>query len=131
VRTAFVMALVGALLATAAPARAEATAVRMSKQFGLGYLSMIIVEERRLIENHARAAGLGDVAVTWNTLSGPAAQLDALLAGQIDFIGPGVPTLATIWDRTVGTPQEIRALGALQSMPYVLVTRNPSVRTST
>jgi NitT/TauT family transport system substrate-binding protein len=129
VRAASVVALVGALLATAGPACAEATTVRMSKQFGLGYLSMIIVEEQRLIEKHARTAGLGDVAVTWNTLSGPAAQLDALLAGQIDFIGPGVPTLATIWDRTVGTAQEIRALGALQSMPYVLVTRNPAVKT--
>ena len=29
-------------------------------------------------------------------------QIDALLAGQVDFIGPGVPTLATIWDRTPG-----------------------------
>jgi NitT/TauT family transport system substrate-binding protein len=61
--------------------------------------------------------------------SGPNVQIDALLAGQVDFIGPGVPTLATIWDRTVGTPQEVRALTALQSMPYVLVTRNPNIKT--
>ena len=36
---------------------------------------------------------------------------------------------ATIWDKTVGTPQEARALIAMQSMPYVLVTRNPAVKT--
>jgi NitT/TauT family transport system substrate-binding protein len=56
-------------------------------------------------------------------------QIDALLAGQVDFIGPGVPTLATIWDRTVGTPQEVRAPAAMQSMPYVLVTRNSNIKT--
>ena len=40
-----------------------------------------------------------------------------------------MPTLATAWDKTVGTPQEMRALAAMQSMPYVLVTRNPNVKT--
>jgi NitT/TauT family transport system substrate-binding protein len=115
--------------ALAPPAAAEVNTVRMSKQFGLPYLPMIVIEQQKLIEKHARAAGLGEVTVTWNQLAGPAAQLDALLAGQLDFIGPGVPTLATIWDKTAGTPLEIRALCAMQSMPYVLVTRNPTVKT--
>ena len=123
------VAIVLATLALVGQAAAEETKVRMSKQFGLPYLPMIVIEEGKLIEKHARQAGLGEVTVTWNTLTGPAAQLDALLAGQLDFIGPGVPTLATVWDKTVGTPQEIRALSAMQSMPYVLVTRNPKVRT--
>jgi NitT/TauT family transport system substrate-binding protein len=34
-----------------------------------------------------------------------------------------------LWARTVAPPQEVRALSALQSMPFVLVTRNPDVRT--
>ena len=119
----------GVLLALIVRADAETNAVRLSKQYGLPYLPMLIIEDQKLIEKQARAAGLGEVAVTWNTLAGPAAQLDAMLAGQIDFIGPGVPTLATVWDKTVGTPQEIRALSAMQSMPYVLVTRNPNVKT--
>jgi NitT/TauT family transport system substrate-binding protein len=55
--------------------------------------------------------------------------MDALLAGQADFIGPGATTLATIWEKTVGTPQEVRALISMQSMPFVLVTRNPNVKT--
>jgi sulfonate transport system substrate-binding protein len=119
----------GLVVAFASFAQAEVTEVRLSKQFGLGYLSMIVIENQQLIEKHAAAAGLGDIKTVWMQHSGPNVQIDALLAGQVDFIGPGVPTLATIWDRTVGTPQEVRALTALQSMPYVLVTRNPNVKT--
>ena len=110
-------------------AQAEVSEVQMSKQFGLPYLPMIVIEAQQLIEKNAAAAGLGDVKATWTQRAGPAAELDALLAGQADFIGPGVPTLATIWDKTPGTPQEARALIAMQSMPYVLVTRNPDVKT--
>src|SRR5260370_762288 len=120
-----------ALIATAIAghAQAEVNEVRMSKQFGLPYLPMIVIEAQQLIEKNARAAGLGDVTTSWTQRVGPAADLDALFAGQADFIGPGVPTLATIWDKTAGTPQEARALIAMQSMPYVLVTRNPDVKT--
>jgi NitT/TauT family transport system substrate-binding protein len=123
--------LVAACLCFAAlgAAHAEVAEVHMSKQFGLPYLPMIVIEAQKLIEKHAAAAGLGDVKTTWTQRAGPAAELDALLAGQADFIGPGVPTLATIWDKTAGTPQEARALIAMQSMPYVLVTRNPNVKT--
>jgi NitT/TauT family transport system substrate-binding protein len=110
-------------------AHAEVNEVRMSKQFGLPYLPMIVIEAQQLIETNAKAAGLSEVKTSWTQRAGPAAELDALLAGQADFIGPGVPTLATIWDKTVGTPQEARALIAMQSMPYVLVTRNPNVKT--
>jgi len=110
-------------------AQAEVNEVRMSKQFGLPYLPMIVIEAQQLIEKHAKAAGLGEVTTTWTQRVGPAAEMDALLAGQADFIGPGATTLATIWDKTVGTPQEVRALIAMQSMPFVLVTRNPNVKT--
>jgi len=122
---------IGALIAAAisGAAQAEVNEVRMSKQFGLPYLPMIVIEAQQLIEKNAKAAGLGDVKTSWTQRAGPAAELDALLAGQADFIGPGAPTLATIWDKTVGTPQEARALIAMQSMPFVLVTRNPDVKT--
>ena len=117
------------LLAILTTAHAEVGEVRISKQYGLPYLPMMVIEEQKLIEKHAKVAGLGDITLAWTTQVGPAAQLDALLAGQVDFISPGATTLATIWDKTVGTPQEVRALIAMQSMPFVLVTRNPAVKT--
>lgn len=121
-----VAALAAALVA--AGAQAEVSKVRVSRQFGLPYLPMIVIEDQHLLEKNAKAAGI-DVETEWTQRAGPAADLDALLAGQADFIGPGIPTLATVWDKTVGTPQEARALIAMQSMPYVLVTRNPAVKT--
>ena len=121
-----VAALTAALVAGGA--QAEVSKVRVSRQFGLPYLPMVVIENQHLLEKSAKAAGI-DVETEWTQRAGPAADLDALLVGQADFIGPGVPTLATVWDKTVGTPQEVRALIAMQSMPYVLVTRNPAVKT--
>ena len=77
-------------------AHAEVDEVHMSKQFGLPYLPMIVIEAQQLIEKNAKAAGLGDVKTSWTQRVGPAAELDALLAGQADFMGPGATTLATI-----------------------------------
>jgi NitT/TauT family transport system substrate-binding protein len=39
-----------------------------------------------------------------------------------------VPGLATLWDKTVGTPNEVRALCAAQAMPFILTTNRPSVK---
>jgi NitT/TauT family transport system substrate-binding protein len=41
-------------------AQAEVSAVNMSKQFGLPYLPMIVIEAQQLIEKNAKAAGLGE-----------------------------------------------------------------------
>jgi NitT/TauT family transport system substrate-binding protein len=108
--------------------RAEDSLVRISKQYGLGYMSMMVMEHEHLVEKHAARAGLPGVKTEWSVLGGPAPQIDALLAGQVGFIGPGSTTLATLWDKTAGTGRDIRALSALQSMPFVLMTRNPAVR---
>ena len=117
-----------ATLVVAGSAQAEVSKVRVSRQFGLPYLPMIVIEDQHLLEKHAKALGV-DVTSEWTQRAGPAADLDALLSGSADFVGPGIPTLATVWDKTSGTPQEVRALIAMQSMPYVLVTRNPAVKT--
>jgi NitT/TauT family transport system substrate-binding protein len=104
-------------------ARAADSVVRISKQYGLGYLSMMVMEHGHLVESHAARAGLPGLRTEWSVLGGPGPQIDALLAGQVGFIGPGSTTLATLWDKTVGTPREIRALSALQCMPFVMMTR--------
>lgn len=121
----------GALLATVLPgteARAEVGEIRMSVQYGLSYLPFMVMEHFHLLEKQAKAQGLGDVKVAWTTISSSASMMDAMLAGEIDFITPGVPTLATMWDKTVGMPMEMRALGAIQSMNLILLTRDPKVK---
>ncbi len=72
-------------------AQAEVSVVNMSKQFGLPYLPMIVIEAQQLIEKNAKSAGLGDVKTTWTQRVGPAAELDALLAGQATSSGRALP----------------------------------------
>jgi NitT/TauT family transport system substrate-binding protein len=114
-----------ALLATV-PAGAEVSEVRLSKQYGLPYLPFMVMEHFRLLEKQAERQGLA-LKVSWTTLSNSSAMMEAIISGQMDFIAPGLPT--TMWDKTVGTQNEIRALTAVQSMPYVLVTRSPNIKT--
>jgi NitT/TauT family transport system substrate-binding protein len=110
------------------PAAAAARIV-LGKQYGLPFLPQMVMEAHKLIEKHAERNGVPGLSVGWETMGGPGALNDALLTGQIQFVTVAAPSLATLWDKTVGTPQEVRALCAVQSMPYVLVTRNPAVKT--
>lgn len=66
-RNASVMALLAVSLLAASAASAEQSELRIAKQYGLGYLQMMVLEDRKLVEEHAKAAGLGDVDVTWMT----------------------------------------------------------------
>ncbi|TMH35880.1 MAG: ABC transporter substrate-binding protein [Betaproteobacteria bacterium] len=124
-----VTALFAALLTLCiAQARAETGEVRAAQQFGLSYLALMIMEDSKLVEKQAKASGLGDIKVTWAKLGGPGAMNDALLSGGLDFATGGVPSLITLWSKTRGSPNEVRGVGALNSMPVNLVTSNPSVK---
>ena len=86
-----------ALTGTAISAHAEGR-IRIAQQFGIVYLMLNVAEEQKLIEKHAKAAGV-DAKVEFVRLSGGAAVNDALLAGNIDIAGAGVGPLLTLWDR--------------------------------
>ncbi|MGE5611052.1 MAG: ABC transporter substrate-binding protein [Bacillota bacterium] len=103
----------------------EAGQVRLSRQYGLGYLPLIIMEEQKLIEKHAAASGLGDLKVTWITVSGGTASTDALLSGSVDYIASGVTPVITAWAKTGG---EVKAVAALDEIPMCLNTSNPAVK---
>jgi len=113
------------LLAAASPVRAEQAEVRIARQYGLGYLPLIVLEEQQLIEKRAAAAGLGGVKVRWVTLSGGPAASDALLSKSVDYIATGVAPLILLWARTGGT---VKGVSALDAVPVYLNTTNPAVR---
>jgi NitT/TauT family transport system substrate-binding protein len=117
------------MLGTIGDASAEVTEIRLAKQFSMGYVQFNILEHHRLIEKHARAKGLGDIKVTWSTFNGPDAMNTALLADQVDVVAGGVPGLVTLWAKTAGTAQEVRGVSALSSQPFLLNTRNATVKT--
>lgn len=127
-RRAFVSGLV-ALPALVRPAAAEVSSIKLGKQYGLPFLPQMVMEDQKLIERHAEKLGVRGLEVGWQTMGGPGALNDALLSGQIRFVNVAAPSLATLWDKTFGTPIEVRAICTVQSMPYVLTTRNAKVKT--
>ncbi len=117
-----------ALPAFVRTASAEVSSIVLGKQYGLPFLPQMVMEDQKLIEKHAARLGVSTLNVGWQTMGGPGALNDGLLSGTIHFVNVAPPSLATLWDKTFGTPQEVRAVCTVQSMPYVLTTRNPAVK---
>ena len=129
-RRAVHLVLAAALLASPfiSPAVAEVKEVRIAKQYGIGYLPLMIMEHDKLLEKHVKAEGLSDTTVSWATFTGSAAMNDALLSGNLDFAAVGPPGIALLWSKTKGTPQEVKGLTSLTSMALFLNTRDPNVK---
>ena len=128
-RSGLVLAVAALGLAAAPPpAHAEAQEIRLAKQFSMGYVQFNVLDHQKLIEKHAKAAGLSDVTVNWATFNGPNVMNDALIAGTVDVVAGGVPGLVTLWAKTAGTAQEVRGISALSSQPFLLNTRNPEIK---
>ncbi|MEQ1611502.1 MAG: ABC transporter substrate-binding protein, partial [Hyphomicrobiaceae bacterium] len=106
-------------------ARAETNEVRITKQPGLLYLPMILMEQGKLIEKHTKAAGLGDVKTNWVTFNSGGAATDALLSGNVDFVTSGASNMLLLWDKTKG---QVKGVAACGGMPMYLVTRNAAVK---
>ena len=104
------------------PAQAELATLHAAKQFGLGYIQYMIMEDQKLVEKHAKAAGLGDVKVEWNTFRSSDVMNDALISGAVEFVSLGVPGLITIWDRTKGNLGVMAAAG-LNALPLALMVK--------
>lgn len=111
----------------ARPARAEATEVRVASQYGFGFLPLMVMERRALLERALAAAGLSAVKVNWATLGGGNAMNEAVLSGSLDFASSGTTAFITLWAKTRGRNQ-VRAVGALGSVPLWFNTRSPSVQ---
>ena len=58
-----VIGMVLALLAP--PAAAESNEVNVAQQYGVSFLPLMIMQDQKLVEKHAKAAGLPDPKVNW------------------------------------------------------------------
>jgi NitT/TauT family transport system substrate-binding protein len=122
------VATVAFLVADIGPAAAqEQGQIRLAKQFGISYLPLTVMEEKKLLEKHTQAAGLNNVKVEWSQLASGAPMNDALLSGNLDIAAGGVGPLMTIWARTKGNIN-VKAAAAINSMPLYLNTINPEVK---
>jgi len=118
------------LLLPALPARAaEVREVRIAQQFGLSYLPVHVVVEQKLIEKHARAAGLGEIKVALAKLGSGAAMNDALISGGVDVGFAGTTLLLNVWDKSRGGKGDIRGMMAICDSPIYFNTIDPRIRT--
>ena len=116
-----------ALLTLAGTTRAEVSEFKIAEQYGISYLPLLIMEDQKLIEKHAKAAGINDLKVSWSKFAGGNVMNDALLSNSLDIATGGVGPFITLWARTKGN-YDIKAVSALNSMPIYLNTRNPNVK---
>ena len=132
IRRQVVAMLAGGVGLLAAPAflRAQTSlTVNFVQQRGLLYLPVDEMVSGGILQQEATKLGLGRVNATVKTLSGPAPVIDALLSGSADYGTAALPSLLTLWDKTHGTPNEIKAVGTVSNGAMVLYTINPNVKT--
>ena len=103
--------------------------VTVALQYGIHYLPLLLIRHDHLIEKRAKALGVKDVHVRFVTLSGGAALNDALLSGSVDIAASGVPPMIRLWAATRKTQNPVRAIVGNSTMPNVLVTTDPKVKT--
>jgi NitT/TauT family transport system substrate-binding protein len=121
------VAILAAALIVPKAALAEANTVRVAKQFGIGYMQYMVMQELKLVEKHAKAAGL-DVTTEWATFRSSDVMNDALISGSVDFVSLGVPGIITIYSKTKGTASEVKGVLGLNVSPLMLLVRDPAIK---
>jgi NitT/TauT family transport system substrate-binding protein len=122
VRRSFIAFVI--LGATLTPAFAQ-NEVKIGLGFGLAFLPVYICEDLKLIEKHAKAAGL-DVKADFPRFMGAAQMQAALASGTIDMGPFGTAPLLAAWDKTKDTPSQVLAVSGITSLPLVLLSNQPN-----
>jgi len=108
-------------------ASAETSDLRIAKQYGLGFLPLMVMESQDFLGKRTKEAGL-TVKPQWLTFGGPAAMNDALLSRNVDIVSNGPPSFLVMWNRTLNTPSSVRAVAPLSLLPMWLMTRKADIK---
>jgi NitT/TauT family transport system substrate-binding protein len=109
------------------PARGEVDVVKIPKGAGgVGFLPLIVMEEKKLVEAEAQKMGL-KLSAEYIRLGGPAVVNDMLLSGAAHFAPAGPPAFITIWDRTAAN-MKVKGVAAMTSIPMYLNTKAPHLK---
>jgi len=106
---------------------AQTRTIRIAKQFGISYLPLTVMEEKKLLEAQGRQLGL-DLKTEWVQFTGGPPMNEAIISGNLDFASGGVGPLLTIWSKTRGN-LGVKGVAALNAMPLDLNSNNPNVKT--
>jgi len=116
------VAAIASLTATS-PGQAETRVVKIAKQFGISYLPLTIMEQKKLLEAEGKKQGL-DLSTEWMQFTGGPPMNEALVSGNLDFASGGVGPVVTVWARTQNSIK-VKGIASLNSMPLYLNTINP------
>ncbi len=126
-RRAFLAA--GVVLAAVKAARAESGQVRLSHGYGILYLPLMVMRDRKLLEGQMAKAGLPKPEVTWQLLDGGNVINDAMLAGALDVAGTGSPGFITLWAKARDIPRAaVIGVCGLSTCALSLNTNRPNLR---
>jgi NitT/TauT family transport system substrate-binding protein len=111
------------------PLAQGALQVKFVQQRGLLYIPVDVMVNGGVLQAEATKLGLGKVEASAAALSGPGPILDALLSGAADYGTAALPSLLTIWEKTRGSANEVRAVGTVSNGAMTLYTINPNIKT--
>ena len=83
----------------------EANAIRLCHGYGILYLPLMVMRDRKLLEGQLEKAGLPAATVSWALFDGGNVINDAMLAGALDIAGTGAPGFVTLWAKARGVPR--------------------------
>src|SRR5262245_24324030 len=118
--------IVAAFVLTSGAARAELNEIKITKQPGLLFTPMLLMEQHKLVEKHASLIGLPELKVAWVTIMSGGANNDALLSGSVHITTSGVTNMLLLWGKTNG---DVKAIIGVSGLPFKLVTRDPNIKT--
>lgn len=124
-----ILTMLAAALIVAGPissAQAELDNIKVARQYGVSYLPLMVMQEKQLIEKHAKERGV-DLSVDWVRFAGGNVMNEALLSRSLHFASGGVGPLVKIWAKTKGNIN-VKGVSALNAMPLYLNTRNPDIQ---
>jgi NitT/TauT family transport system substrate-binding protein len=106
---------------------AEVDVVKIPKGAGgVGFLPLVVMEEKKLVEQEAAKMGL-KLGAEYIKFGGPSVVNDMLLSGAAHFAPAGPPAFITIWDKTAAN-MKVRGVAAMTSIPMYLNTKAPHLK---
>jgi len=122
--------VLSALSVVVAPARAEEP-VKIGIGFGLAFLPAYICDDLKLVEKYGKEQHL-NIKASYERFLGASGVQEAIASRTID-VGPfGVAPLLTAWENgkeTKDTRRQIFAVSGMTTLPLVLLSNQPRVRT--
>src|SRR3982074_1949656 len=96
-RSSLIAAALATAIATlgAASAGAETRTIRIAKQFGISYLPLTIMEEKKFLEERGKSLGI-DIKTEWVQFVSGAPMNEAIISGNLDFASGAVAPATTL-----------------------------------